>query len=143
MALHHEGAELAVVLVLQRLGRLLGTLNLRDDVTGALQHDAGDAPVQSLQVGHGGIAKGLLPQGLGGLLALPASGGVLAARQLVLDVGVGDQHHQFGVLQRHQPRLEGPAVDEQRVALLAHDGDELVHDAARHAGELVLRLLAH
>ena len=35
-----------------------------------------------------------------------------------------------------------PTVYEEGSALLAHDTDELVHDAAGHPGELVLRLLA-
>ena len=36
------------------------------------------------------------------------------------------------------PSLEAAAVDEQGVAGFAHDGDKLVHDAARHPGVAVL-----
>ena len=35
-----------------------------------------------------------------------------------------------------------PAVNHDGCAGLSHDRDELVHDAAGHPGELVLRLLA-
>ena len=35
-----------------------------------------------------------------------------------------------------------PAVDLERAAFLPHDGDELVHDPARHPRELVLGRLA-
>ena len=38
--------------------------------------------------------------------------------------------------------LPGTAVEQQQMVLLAHHGDELVHDAAGHAGVVVLGLLA-
>ena len=40
-----------------------------------------------------------------------------------------------------QQRALAPAVDEQRVLFDSHRRYELIHNAARHAGELVLRLL--
>ena len=66
---------------------------------------------------------------------------VFAGGVLVVDHGVAhDEPHLR--LDRHQPPLEAAAIDEQRMARRAVAGDELVHDAAAHADELVLGALA-
>ncbi len=66
---------------------------------------------------------------------------IFAPCQLVPDVGVDDQHHDGLVRERHRLDFHGPAVNLDSKAFFAHDRDELIHDAARHAGKLVLCLL--
>ena len=99
-------------------------------------------------------------------ILLLSSCGVLAPAELVFIVGVHDEHGQLWIRERqflhiHRPKElskevnirirtlldhpisdSAPAVDHDGRAGLPHDGDELVHDSARHLGEVVLGLLA-
>jgi hypothetical protein len=58
------------------------------------------------------------------------------------DVGVGDEQFNGRIAHRHQFRFAGTAVKQKQMPFAAHDGNELVHDAARHAGKFVFGLLA-
>lgn len=62
----------------------------------------------TLQVLHGGISETVLSQDGGSLLTLPASHGVLAARQRVFDIGVGDEDDQAWICQRDKGGLQRP-----------------------------------
>ena len=46
------------------------------------------------------------------------------------------------IVHRHQLGLARAAIEQEQMVFPAHDGDELVHDAAGHAGEFMLGLLA-
>ena len=56
-------------------------------------------------------------------------------------VGIDDEHGDGGIGHRHQFRFPRAAIEEQDTVFLTQDGNELVHDAARHAGVFVLGLL--
>lgn len=63
----------------------------------------------TFQLGQGGIPEAGLAESRRCLLALPPARGVLAARQRVPHVGVGDEHGQAGIAQRDKHGLQGPA----------------------------------
>jgi hypothetical protein len=64
--------------------------------------------VLTLQVLQGSVPETMLAQDGGGFHALFASGWILAAGQLVPDVGVGDEDDHAGVRQWNQGSLHGP-----------------------------------
>lgn len=68
----------------------------------------------TFQLGHGGVPQAGLAERRRRLLALPPARGVLAARQRVPHVGVGDEDGQAGIGQRDGDGLQGPAAREQR-----------------------------
>lgn len=78
----------------------------------------GGMAVPTFQFGRGGIPEAGLAQSSCCLLALPPARGVLAARQRVPHVGVGDEHGQAGIAQRDKHRLQGPAGRPQPCARL-------------------------
>ena len=75
-------------------------------------------------------------------LALFAAGGIFTAGQFVFDVRVHDEHGDRRIVHRHQFRLARAAIEQEQMIFAAHDGNELVHDAAGHAGEFMFGLLA-
>jgi len=75
---------------------------------GAARAEGGTVP--TFQLSHGGISQAGLAERRRRLLALPSARGVLAARQRVPHVGVGDQDGQAGIGQRDQDGLQGPAA---------------------------------
>lgn len=70
--------------------------------------------VPTFQLGHGGISQAGLAERRRCLLALPPARGILAARQRVPHVGVGDKDGQAGIGQRDKDGLQGPAARAQR-----------------------------
>lgn len=70
--------------------------------------------VPTFQLSHGGISQALLAECCRCLLALPPARGVLAARQCVPHVGVGDENSQAGIGQWDKDGLQGPAARAQR-----------------------------
>ena len=137
----HQLADAADVVPAQRLdgGQHPGVLG--DDVAGAPEH-------QRVEGGFGGqqrvelqVTQGPHAEMGGRRLALRPAGVVFAADQAAPDPGVDDHHPQPGG-DRHGLGFQAAAVDQQGVATLAQRRDELVHDAATAAGELVLGLLA-
>ena len=78
--------------------------------------------------------------GTGGL-GFTAAGGIVAAGDGVLDHGVGDDQGDVG-WDGGEAEAEVAAVEEEGVILFAVGGDELIHDAAVGAHELVLDTLA-
>lgn len=70
--------------------------------------------VPTFQLSHGGISQALLAERRRCLLALPPARGVLAARQCVPHVGVGDENSQAGIGQWDKDGLQGPAARAQR-----------------------------
>ena len=79
----------------------------------------------------------------GGPLAGGAALAVLAVGQRVRDPGVDDQHRQAvrGRVERDVLDGAGPGVEQQHRRRCAGGGGGLVHRPARHADEVVLRLL--
>ena len=73
--------------------------------------------------------------------ALLAPAIVLRVHEPVRHPGVGDDEPGRLEGERHEVVGQPPGVEEHRVPLLRHAGDELVHDAALHADELVLGVL--
>lgn len=71
--------------------------------------------VPTFQLGQGDIPEAGLAEGRRRLLAVPPAGRVLAARQRVPHVGVGDEHGQAGVGERDKDGLQGPAGRAQPV----------------------------
>ena len=74
-------------------------------------------------------------------LALAAADVVFRGGQLTADERVGDDDPEVFALEGDMLELERAAVDLENGLGLAEDVDELVHDAAAHADELVLGLL--
>ena len=74
-------------------------------------------------------------------LALAAADVVFGRGQLAADQGVGDDHPEVLPLEGDALELERAAVDLEKALLPAVDVDELVHDAAADAHELVLGFL--
>ena len=135
----HERAHLGVVARLERVDRLQRARVLGDAVARALQHVQRERRLRVRGVEHrgGGVAEELhlrvarRAHRRARLLALAHAVGVLASRERVLDVRVGDDEGDVGVGERHELRGEGrAAVDEEDVAGDAARRDELVHDAA-------------
>jgi len=75
-------------------------------------------------------------------LALLAANVVLGPGQLALDSGVANDDAGIAGGERHRLVGQRPAIEKQGMARLAKAGDELVHDPAVHADEVVLRALA-
>ena len=147
MALVQQQTHLLVVATLQRLLARQASLALRHHVQRAAVHHVAQRLLQRLHLLHRRVAQrahlGVLRlQQRQRLLALRHAVGVLAARQLVLLVAVAHDDRHRRVRHRHQLALVRAAVDQQQIALHRARRDELVHDAARHAGEGVLRRLA-
>ena len=147
MALVQQLTHLLVVPLLQRLLALQTALALRHHVQRAAVHHVAHRLLQRLHLLHRGVAQrthlGVARlQQRHRLLALLHAVGVLAARQLVLLVAVAHDDRHRRVVHRHQLALVRATVDQQQTALHRARGDELVHHAARHAGEVVLRRLA-
>ena len=60
----------------------------------------------------------------------------------MFDIGVGNQQLDGRIAHGHQFRLARAAIEQQQMVFAAHDGNELVHDAAGDAGKFVLGFLA-
>ena len=60
----------------------------------------------------------------------------------MFDVGVGDEQLDGRIVHGHKLGLAGAAIEEQEMIFAAHDGNELIHDAAGDTGKFVLGLLA-
>ena len=76
-----------------------------------------------------------------GFFDLGAAGGVAVSGDRVLDHGVGDDQRDVGRDGR-EAEAEIAAIEQQRVILCAVGGDELIHDAAVGADELIFCALA-
>ena len=59
----------------------------------------------------------------------------------MLDARVADRHNGRRRVERNLGCLQRAAIDQKRVILLPHDGDELIHDADLRADVIVLRRL--
>ncbi len=141
MGLAHQLAEAHQIARGQRLGGGQGAGVFPHHVAGTAVAGFVQPGLARFQRGQIQVAQGLDPVVTGGGLALLAAGVVFAVHQAAAHVGVDDQHRQiFG--HGDEAGLQGAAVQQQGVILLATGGDHLIHDAAVAADELVLRLLA-
>ena len=100
----------------------------------------------TLEVGRADVAEGANTRQDRGeefdaALAVAPAGVVFAGGVVVMDHGVADHQPDLRV-DRHEARIERPAVDQERASGRPMTGDELVHDAATHADEVVLGALA-
>ena len=87
------------------------------------------------------VAQGRLLEETRAGFTLFAASVVFAADQSALKVTVNNHHRDAF---RHRDRFgpQGAAVDQQRVIFFTERGDQLVHNAAVAADELVFRFLA-
>ena len=143
----HVFAAGAVVAVGEGVGEVGGAGNFGDDVAGAAEAGGVHAEAAVFEEIHVDVAEGFdvgvlaLDVGESGF-ALVTAGGVFAGDEFVFDVGVGDDDAEVLVIEGDLSGGAVAAVDEEGVAFFAHGGDELVHDAAGHAGIVVLGPLA-
>mmetsp|Transcript_10381 Transcript_10381/g.18063 ORF Transcript_10381/g.18063 Transcript_10381/m.18063 type:complete len:402 (-) Transcript_10381:423-1628(-) len=149
VALRHQPTNCGVILVLQCLDGPQSALILADAVAGAAVHQITHLCACGLEHLHRRIAQGLdlwelLLQQCHGFFALSDPIRIFRTGQLVLHVGVGDQNngHLGASTVRYKGVFCGAAVDEKKIAFLAHRANILVHDTARHAGKGVLCFLA-
>ena len=142
----HESPDEDEIAGLQRIGGAHGAVVLGDHVAAAAVDHRRQEIGMLLQLLRRNVAKRLDPgqhrrEAPDALLAIASAQIVFAGGVLMVDHAVG--HHQPNLrVDRHQPPLKAAAIDEQRPARRAVAGDELVHDAAAHADELVLGALA-
>ena len=142
MAGVHELADGRPVGGANAFGGMNGAFDFADDVAGPVENDLIHLAPGVFQHLGGRIPERRHAENFRGRFTLFAARGIFAAGQLVFHVGVDDEHGDGGIGHRHQFRLPRTAIEEQDAVFLAQDGNELVHDAARHAGEFVLGLLA-
>lgn len=125
----------------ERAGGVAGALVLSDDVACGAVLIGGEPRASAFDKGEAALCFGVSEErdleGEGGLFAGVASFGVFAAGEGVLDAGV-DNHDAESGRDWDGVGVLGETVDEERVPRAAEHGDELVHDAAGDAGELVL-----
>jgi hypothetical protein len=136
--LGEQRADRRLVAGAQQSGGTQDALGLGHDVPG---HAPQGRVVEPGQVpGVFDVSQGPDAQGGRGLLAGPAALRVPAVGHRAPDAGVDDQQGQAarGRVERDRRARPVAAVEQQRVAGLAQQGGGLVHDAGRHAGELVL-----
>ena len=142
----HQPPDLGQVAGLQGVGRAHGALVLGHDMpAAAIDHRRQQVGV-ALELFRRHVAQRLdarqrRREQPDALLAVAPAQVVFAGGVCVVDHGVADDQPHARV-DRHQPPLQAAAVDQQRMSGRAVAGDELVHDAAAHADELVLGLLA-
>lgn len=70
-----------------------------------------------------------------------AAGVVFAIHQAAFDVGVDDNHRDI-VLHRHRSGAQRATVDQQGMVVFAQRRNQLIHNAAITANELIFRFLA-
>ena len=141
MAFSHQRAEPLDIVGAQRLGGCQRAGVLRDDVVGTPVDERVQFIAGSLQLRQIDITQCLDAEVGSRGFALLAAGVVLTAHQPALHLRVDDHHPQL-VGDGGRLGLQAAAVDEQRMPVLAQCRDELIHDAATAADELVLGLLA-
>ena len=145
MAGVHEPAHSRQIALLQGLDRGQHPLVLGDHVAAAAVDDRGQVLLQGLQLLAAHVPQGLdagqeaAQDGHAGL-ALLAALVVGAAGQGAAGLGVADDQARL-LGEGHPLVVQGAAVDEQGVVRGPQHADELVHDAAGHPHELVLRPL--
>lgn len=140
--LDHELADGGPVFVVGGVGGVEGALVFGDDVACAFVDGGIELGLFGVEVFHGGVAQSLDAQLLCGGFACLATFGVVSVDEGVFDFGVDDEDGDVGVIECDLAGFVGSAVDEEGVTVLAHGGDELVHDAAGHAGVFVFGFLA-
>jgi hypothetical protein len=89
----------------------------------------------------GGVAQRSHAENLCGGFALRAAAGVFAVGKLMPDIGVGDEQLDRRIAHRHELGFPRAAIEQQEMVFAPHDGNELVHDAARNTGKFMLGLL--
>eukprot|EP00041_Stephanoeca_diplocostata_P025070 m.648919 g.648919 ORF g.648919 m.648919 type:complete len:339 (+) comp22663_c0_seq20:1422-2438(+) len=147
VASNHQLAKLGKVGLCKRICCCLDSGNFGDDVARTLEHHVLHLGLHGCELRERGIPQAgysRVPrvERPDRRLARGLALGVFAVAELVLDVAVGDQHHEVRVLHRHEACVERPTVNEQGMPSLAKRGDELVHDSTGHICERVLRPLA-
>jgi len=114
---------------------------LGDDVAGAAVLGIGETGAVAVELVESRVAETGDGEAGGGFVAFGPAAVVLTRRDSVANHGIGNDHADV----RGQPEeAEGKvaAIEKQGVAGAPVAGDELVHDAAAGADELVLGLLA-
>ena len=114
---------------------------LRQHVAYALRDDRIQLMGDGVKLLKGDIAQGGLLEEARAGFALFTTGVVLAADEGALKVAV-DDHHRHAFRHRDGFGAQRTAVDQQRVVFFAQRRNQLIHDAAVAADELVFRLLA-
>ena len=135
------------IVVAHRAVRLSDPLVLGHDVPRPAVQRVLDVALQGLELLERHVAQCSdagqgFGQPRGRLLALAAPQVVIAVAELAVDAAVDDEERRVG---RQQVGLavERAAVEHDRVVARAGRDDELVHNAAGNADEVLLRLLAH
>ncbi len=138
----HELADRRPVRGANAFGSVRGALDFADDMARAMINILVHPALRAFEQVGRGVAKRRHAEDFCGGFALFAAHGIFAAGQLVPHVGIDDKHGNGRIAHRHQLGFPRAAVEQQHLVFPAHDGNELVHDAARHSGIFVLGLLA-
>ena len=96
--------------------------------------------VRRFKLGQFNVTQRLLIEETRARFTLLTTRVVFAANQGTTEVGV-DDHHRDIFRHRHRTRAQRAAVEQHGVIFPAQRGDQLVHDAAVTADELVFRFL--